>query len=77
MLAVASAGEPWTFGLYPQSLACSLAPFGLQLLEDLGPTTTGREFGKRATRMRGYAFIAARLAAVRAPMLRSAARAAR
>ena len=68
MLAVSSAGEPWTFGLYPQSLAHSLAPFGLQLLEDLGADDyRARYFGKSAARMRGYAFYRAALAAVKRP----------
>jgi methyltransferase (TIGR00027 family) len=65
MLAVSRASEPWTFGLDPRSLANSLAPFGLQLLEDLGADDyRARYFGKGATRMRGYTFYRAALAAV-------------
>jgi methyltransferase (TIGR00027 family) len=68
LLAVWNAGEPWTFGLDPQSLASSLAPFGLQLLEDLGANDyRARYFGNRAARMRGYAFYRAALAAVKRP----------
>jgi methyltransferase (TIGR00027 family) len=63
--AVASAGEPWTFGLLPEAVPGYLAPFGLRLLEDLGADDyRARYFGNEATTMRGYSFYRAALAAV-------------
>jgi methyltransferase (TIGR00027 family) len=57
MLAVSSAGEPWTFGLVPQSVPRCLASFGLRLVEDLGADDyRARYFGAMARKMRGYAF---------------------
>jgi methyltransferase (TIGR00027 family) len=65
LLAVSSAGEPWTFGLVPQSLPHCLAPFGLRVVEDLGADDyRARYFGKMAKRMRGYAFYRAALVVV-------------
>jgi methyltransferase (TIGR00027 family) len=65
LLAVSSAGEPWTFGLVPQSLPRCLAPFGLRVVEDLGADDyRARYFGKMARRMRGYAFYRAALVVV-------------
>jgi methyltransferase (TIGR00027 family) len=65
LLAVSSAGEPWTFGLVPQSLPHCLAPFGLRLAEDLGADDyRARYFGKKARKMRGYAFYHAALVIV-------------
>ena len=65
LLAVSSAGEPWTFGLVPEALPHSLAPFGLRLVEDLGADDyRARYFGKTAGKMRGYAFYRAALVVV-------------
>jgi methyltransferase (TIGR00027 family) len=66
MLAVSSVGEPWTFGLCPETIARSLMPFGLQLIEDLGADDyRARYFRKKAAKMHGYAFYRAALAVVR------------
>ena len=65
LLAVSSAGEPWTFGLVPESVPRCLAPFGLRLVEDLGADDyRTRYFGKSARTMRGYAFYRAALVVV-------------
>jgi methyltransferase (TIGR00027 family) len=65
LLAVASAGEPWTFGLLPESLPRCLQAHGLRLVEDLGANDyRTRYFGPKARRMRGYAFYRAALAIV-------------
>jgi methyltransferase (TIGR00027 family) len=65
LLAVSSAGEPWTFGFVPASLPDRLAPFGLRLVEDLGADDyRARYFGKMASKMRGYAFYRAALVVV-------------
>jgi len=52
---VKTLGEPWRFGLYPESVASFLAPFGLALRENLGAD----EYRARylpASDARGYAF---------------------
>jgi methyltransferase (TIGR00027 family) len=65
LLAVSSAGEPWTFGFMPESLPHDLARFGLRLVEDLGADDyRARYFGKKARTMRGYAFYRAALVVV-------------
>ena len=65
LLAVSSAGEPWTFGLVPESVRRRLAPFGLRLIEDLGADDyRARYFGKLASKMRGYGFYRAALVVV-------------
>jgi len=66
MLAVSSAGEPWTYGMCPETIALSLGPLGLQSIEDLGADEyRARYFGKKAAKMRGYAFYRAALAEVK------------
>jgi methyltransferase (TIGR00027 family) len=65
LLAVASAGEPWTFGIAPQALPACLESHGLRLLEDLGADDyRARYFGPKAHKMRGYSFYRAALATV-------------
>jgi methyltransferase (TIGR00027 family) len=65
LLAVASAGEPWTFGFVPETLSRCLRAHGLRLVEDLGADDyRARYFGANARRMRGYAFYRAVLATV-------------
>lgn len=65
LLAVASAGEPWTYGMLPETLAQELQAFGLRLVADLGADDyRPRCFGPQAARMRGYAFYRAALAVV-------------
>ena len=65
LLAVASAGEPWTFGWVPEALSRCLQAHGLRLEEDLGADDyRARYFGRKARRMRGYAFYRAALATV-------------
>jgi methyltransferase (TIGR00027 family) len=65
LLAVSTAGEPWTFGLIPESVPGCLARFGLRLVEDLGADDyRARYFGKKARDMRGYAFYRTALAVV-------------
>jgi hypothetical protein len=50
----------------PKKIALSLRPLGLQLIEDLGADDyRARYFGKKAAKMRGYAFYRAAMAAVR------------
>jgi methyltransferase (TIGR00027 family) len=63
--AVASTGEPWTFGLLPEAVPGYVAPYGLRLLDDLGADDyRSRYFGTEATTMRGYSFYRAALATV-------------
>ena len=63
--AVASSGEPWTFGFIPEALPPCLQAHGLRLQEDLGADDyRPRYFGPRARNMRGYAFYRAALATV-------------
>jgi methyltransferase (TIGR00027 family) len=65
LLAVASTGEPWTFGFLPAALSRCLLTHGLRLTEDLGADDyRARYFGADARRMRGYAFYRAALATV-------------
>ncbi len=65
LLAVASAGEPWTFGFAPEALPQCLEAHGLRLVEDFGADDyRARYFGANACRMRGYAFYRAALATV-------------
>jgi methyltransferase (TIGR00027 family) len=65
LLAVASAGEPWTYGMLPETLAQELRIFGLRLVADLGADDyRARCFGRKAARMHGYAFYRAALAVV-------------
>jgi len=65
LLAVSRVGEPWTFGLLPELVPNCLAQFGLRIIEDLGADDyRARYFGKKASRMRGYAFYRAALAVV-------------
>jgi methyltransferase (TIGR00027 family) len=65
LLAVASAGEPWTFGFVPDALPRCLQAHGLHLVEDLGADDyRARYFGAKASKMRGYAFYHVALATV-------------
>jgi len=65
LLAVASAGEPWTFGFLPEALPRCLQAHGWRLVGDLGANDyRTRYFGPKARRMRGYAFYRAALAIV-------------
>jgi O-methyltransferase involved in polyketide biosynthesis len=65
LLAVASAGEPWTYGMLPEMLAQQLHAFGLRLIADLGADDyRARCFGRKAAHMRGYGFYRAALAVV-------------
>jgi methyltransferase (TIGR00027 family) len=65
LLAVASTGEPWTFGFLPEALPRCLQTHGLRLVEDLGAGDyRARYFGAEARKMRGYAFYRAALAIV-------------
>jgi len=65
LLAVASAGEPWTYGMLPEALAGELHAFGLRLIADLGADDyRARCFGGKAAHMRGYGFYRAALAVV-------------
>ena len=65
LLAVSSAGEPWTYGMVPETLARDLHAFGLCLIADLGADDYRiRCFGRNAARMRGYGFYRAALAVV-------------
>ncbi len=69
LLAVSSAGEPWTFGFDPAALPAYLQAHGLRLLEDLGADDyRKRYYGRQAERMQGYAFYRAALAAVVPPV---------
>jgi methyltransferase (TIGR00027 family) len=65
LMAVASAGEPWTFGMAPEALPRCLHSRGLRLLEDLGADDyRARYFGPKAHKMRGYSFYRTALATV-------------
>jgi methyltransferase (TIGR00027 family) len=65
LAAVASSGEPWTFGFIPEELPQCLQAHGLRLEEDLGADDyRARYFGLEARRMRGYGFYRAALATV-------------
>jgi methyltransferase (TIGR00027 family) len=64
-LAVASAGEPWTFGFAPEQLPHYLKARGLQLIEDLDANEYRRmTMGRSAARARGYEFYHVALAQV-------------
>ena len=52
---VKTLGEPWTFGLYPESVASFLSPFGLVLGENLGADDYRARY-LPAAEARGYAF---------------------
>jgi methyltransferase (TIGR00027 family) len=63
--AVASSGEPWTFGFIPEALPPCLQAHGLRLQEDLGADDyRARYFGPEARKMRGYGFYRAAFATV-------------
>ena len=65
LAAVASRGEPWTFGFIPHALPRCLQAHGLRLEEDLGADDyRARYFGPKARKMRGYGFYRAALATV-------------
>jgi methyltransferase (TIGR00027 family) len=65
LLAVASAGEPWTHGMLPETLGQELHAFGMRLIADLGADDyRARCFGRVAAHMRGYGFYRAALAVV-------------
>lgn len=65
LLAVANAGEPWTFGFDPEALPRCLETHGLRLVEDLGADDYRMlYFGANARGMRGYTFYRAALAIV-------------
>ena len=54
---VRALGEPWTFGVHPESIAGFLARFGLQLEEDLGADDYRRRYGVQdEIAQSGYAF---------------------
>jgi methyltransferase (TIGR00027 family) len=64
--AVRRSGEPWTFGLRPDTVAHYLEQRGLHLLADLGADEYRRKvMGPDARRMRGYGFYHAALAEIR------------
>ena len=65
LLAVASAGEPWTFGLRPELLPSYLEERGLRLIEDLGANEyRARTMGRSGAHASGYEFYHAALAEV-------------
>jgi O-methyltransferase involved in polyketide biosynthesis len=65
LLAVASAGEAWTFGFDPEVLPGCLQAHGLRLVEDLGADDyRARYFGPEAGKMGGYTFYRAARAIV-------------
>jgi methyltransferase (TIGR00027 family) len=65
LMAVARAGEPWTFGMAPEALPRCLQSRGLRLLEDLGADDyRARYFGPKAHQMRGYSFYRTAVATV-------------
>jgi methyltransferase (TIGR00027 family) len=54
---VAQSGEPWTFGLRPETIADYLKPFGLRLAANLNAAEYRvKVMGAAAQRMRGYEF---------------------
>ena len=64
-LAVASAGEPWTFGFRPDELPLYLNARGLRLIRDLDANGYRRvTMGSAAARARGYEFYHVALARV-------------
>jgi methyltransferase (TIGR00027 family) len=66
--AVRRAGEPWTFGMHPDTVAPYLEQRGLRLLADLGADEYRRRvLGRRAQQIRGYGFYHAVLAEIRGP----------
>jgi len=63
---VRRSGEPWTFGMHPDSVAHYLEQRGLQLVADLGADEYRcKVLGKRAQQIRGYGFYHAALAEIR------------
>jgi methyltransferase (TIGR00027 family) len=65
LLAVANAGEPWTFGLKPEALPFYLQECGLRLIEDLGANDyRARTMGSLGASLRGYEFYHVALAEV-------------
>jgi methyltransferase (TIGR00027 family) len=68
LAAVATTGEPWTFGLRPETLPHYLDERGLKLLEDLGASDyRARYMGEHTKERRGYEFYRVALAEVAGP----------
>jgi methyltransferase (TIGR00027 family) len=66
MRAVQRSGEPWTFGMRPDTVAGYLKERGLRLLADLGADEYRRKvMGPNVRQMRGYSFYHAVLAEIR------------
>ncbi len=66
MRAVRRSGEPWTFGMRPDTVAGYLKERGLRLLADLGADEYRRKvMGPGVRQMRGYGFYHAALAEIR------------
>ena len=66
MRAVRRSGEPWTFGMRPDTVAGYLKERGLRLLADLGADDYRRKvMGPGVRQMRGYGFYHAALAEIR------------
>jgi methyltransferase (TIGR00027 family) len=64
--AVRRSGEPWTFGMHPDTVPDYLEQRGLYLLADLGADEyRSRVLRKRAQHIRGYGFYHAALAEIR------------
>ncbi len=64
--AVRKSGEPWTFGMHPDTVAHYLESRGLHLLADLGADEYRcKVMGRRARQIRGYGFYHAALAEIR------------
>lgn len=53
---LASYGEPWTFGLYPEEIKEYLAARGLRLMTDLSVTEVWQRAGRSNSRTHGYEF---------------------
>jgi methyltransferase (TIGR00027 family) len=65
LAAVTRAGEPWTFGLYPDQVESFLAPLGYRLLEDVGSRDYRRmHLPAKPRYLRGYEFYRAAAAEV-------------
>lgn len=66
LASVAEAGEAWTYGIDPATLARRLDGLGLTLIEDLGADEYRSRYWRRASgSWRGYSFYRAALVAVR------------
>jgi hypothetical protein len=64
--AVRRSGEPWTFGMHPDTVAHYLEQRGLHLLADLGADEYRcKVIGPTARQVRGYGFYHAALAEIR------------